>query len=110
MLQDRVPPFPAEQAIEIIEKAYGKSVAMMFSRASMTEPFAAASIAQVHTAALQDGTEVIVKVLRPGVRQLIEQRPRRPVRDCRPCRQILGARQATAAAGDRRRVREDHNQ
>ncbi len=71
MLQDRVPPFPAEQAIEIIEKAYGKSVHEVFSRFD-TEPFAAASIAQVHTAALQDGTEVIVKVLRPGVRRLIE--------------------------------------
>ncbi|MCH8301775.1 MAG: ubiquinone biosynthesis regulatory protein kinase UbiB [Proteobacteria bacterium] len=71
MLQDRVPPFPAEQAIEIMEKAYGKSVHEVFSRFDK-EPFAAASIAQVHTAALQDGTEVIVKVLRPGVRQLIE--------------------------------------
>jgi ubiquinone biosynthesis protein len=72
MLQDRVPPFPAEQAIEIMEKAYDKSVHDVFSRFD-AEPFAAASIAQVHTAALQDGTEVIVKVLRPGVRQLIEQ-------------------------------------
>ena len=71
MLQDRVPPFPAEQAIAILEKAYGKSVRAVFSRFD-DEPFAAASIAQVHTAALQDGTEVIVKVLRPGVRGLIE--------------------------------------
>ncbi|MCH8334747.1 MAG: ubiquinone biosynthesis regulatory protein kinase UbiB [Proteobacteria bacterium] len=71
MLQDRVPPFPAEQAIEIMEQAYGKSVHDVFSRFDK-EPFAAASIAQVHTAALQDGTEVIVKVLRPGVRHLIE--------------------------------------
>ena len=71
MLQDRVPPFPAEQAIEILEKAYGQSVRDVFSRFD-DKPFAAASIAQVHTAALQDGTEVIVKVLRPGVRRLIE--------------------------------------
>jgi len=71
MLQDRVPPFPAERAVEIMEKAYGKSVHDIFSRFD-NEPFAAASIAQVHTAALQDGTEVIVKVLRPGVRELIE--------------------------------------
>ena len=71
MLQDRVPPFPAEQAIEIMEDAYGRSVHDVFSRFD-PEPLAAASIAQVHTAALQDGTEVIVKVLRPGVRQLIE--------------------------------------
>ncbi len=71
MLQDRVPPFPAEQAIEIMEKAYGRSVHEVFARFDK-EPFAAAAIAQLHTAALQDGTEVIVKVLRPGVRQLIE--------------------------------------
>ena len=71
MLQDRVPPFPAEQAIQIMEEAYGRSVHDVFSRFD-PEPLAAASIAQVHSAALQDGTEVIVKVLRPGVRQLIE--------------------------------------
>jgi ubiquinone biosynthesis protein len=71
MLQDRVPPFPATEAVGIMEQAYGKRVREVFSRFD-DEPFAAASIAQVHTAALQDGTEVIVKVLRPGVRQLIE--------------------------------------
>jgi ubiquinone biosynthesis protein len=70
-LQDRVPPFPAEQAVQIMEEAYGQSVHEVFSRFD-PEPLAAASIAQVHTAALQDGTEVIVKVLRPGVRELIE--------------------------------------
>jgi len=71
MLQDQVPPFPAAEAIAIIEQAYGRSVREVFARFD-DEPFAAASIAQVHTAALQDGTEVIVKVLRPGVRGLIE--------------------------------------
>jgi ubiquinone biosynthesis protein len=71
MLQDRVPPFPADEAIAILDHAYGKSVDEIFSRFDK-EPFAAASIAQVHTAALQDGTEVIVKLLRPGVRELID--------------------------------------
>jgi ubiquinone biosynthesis protein len=70
-LQDRVPPFPADEAIAILDKAYGKPVDSVFSRFDK-EPFAAASIAQVHTAALQDGTEVIVKLLRPGVRELIQ--------------------------------------
>jgi len=70
-LQDRVPPFPADEAIAILDKAYGESVNDIFARFD-EEPFAAASIAQVHTAALQDGTEVIVKLLRPGVRALIE--------------------------------------
>lgn len=70
-LQDRVPPFPADAAIAILDEAYGQSVDDVFARFDK-EPFAAASIAQVHTAALQDGTEVIVKLLRPGVRELIE--------------------------------------
>jgi ubiquinone biosynthesis protein len=72
MLQDRVPPFAADAAINILDKAYGRSVDEVFARFDK-EPFAAASIAQVHTAALADGTEVIVKLLRPGVRKLIEQ-------------------------------------
>ncbi len=71
-LQDEVPPFPAEEAIEILNAAYGQSVDDVFKRFD-TEPFAAASIAQVHTAQLHDGQEVIVKLLRPGVQEQIEQ-------------------------------------
>jgi len=70
-LQDEVPPFPAEEAIAILDAAYGKSVDEVFERFD-TEPFAAASIAQVHTAKLPDGPEVIVKLLRPGVQEQIE--------------------------------------
>jgi ubiquinone biosynthesis protein len=71
-LQDAVPPFPTEQAIAILEAAYEQPVDQVFRRFDR-EPLAAASIAQVHTAELPDGTEVIVKVLRPGVRERIEQ-------------------------------------
>ena len=71
-LQDRVPPFPADEAIAILDASYGRSVHDVFARFDR-EPLAAASIAQVHSASLQDGTEVIVKLLRPGVRALIEQ-------------------------------------
>lgn len=71
-LQDMVPPFPAEQAIEILNEVYGEPVEHVFKRFDV-EPFAAASIAQVHTAQLQSGTEVIVKLLRPGVQEQIEQ-------------------------------------
>jgi ubiquinone biosynthesis protein len=67
-----VPPFPAEQAVAILESAYGQPVDAVFKRFDR-EPLAAASIAQVHTAELQDGTDVVVKVLRPGVRERIEQ-------------------------------------
>jgi len=71
LLQDRVPPFPGEQAAGILQGFYGKPLGDVFARFDV-EPLAAASIAQVHSAALPDGTEVIVKVLRPGVRALIE--------------------------------------
>jgi ubiquinone biosynthesis protein len=71
-LQDRVPPFPSDIAVAILDEAYGKSVDEVFARFDR-EPLAAASIAQVHSAQLPDGTEVIVKILRPGVREKIEQ-------------------------------------
>ena len=70
-LQDRVPAFASEQALAIIEGAYGKPVGEVFASFD-TEPLAAASIAQVHTATLRDGKEVIVKVLRPGVKKRIQ--------------------------------------
>lgn len=70
-LQDAVPPFPAEQAVAVLNEAYGRPVDEIFKRFDV-EPFAAASIAQVHTAQLPNGTEVIVKVLRPGVLEQIE--------------------------------------
>ncbi len=70
-LQDEVPPFPGEEAIAIIEEAYGQSVDEVFQRFDR-EPLAAASIAQVHSAQLTGGTEVIAKVLRPGVEDKIE--------------------------------------
>ena len=70
-LQDEVPPFPAEEARAILDAAYGKSVDEVFERFD-AEPFAAASIAQVHTAKLPGGQEVIAKLLRPGVQELIE--------------------------------------
>ena len=70
-LQDMVPPFPSEQALEILNNAYGKPVEEVFKRFDV-EPFAAASIAQVHTAQLHSGQEVVLKILRPGVQQQIE--------------------------------------
>ena len=69
-LQDRVPPFPGEVAKARIEEALGRPVAELFRGFDVT-PLAAASIAQVHAASLPDGREVVVKVLRPGMRELI---------------------------------------
>ena len=69
-LQDRVPPFPGSEARSIIEGAYGKPVTEVFAEFDET-PLAAASVAQVHAAKLRSGEEVVVKVIRPGVRALI---------------------------------------
>ena len=69
-LQDRVPPFPAELAIVEVERSLGQPISKLFSSFQST-PIASASIAQVHIASLHDGTEVAVKVLRPGVEAAI---------------------------------------
>ena len=66
LLQDQVPPFPGEEAREIIEKALGKPVDEVF-KSFDTKPLASASIAQVHPATLHDGREAVIKVVRPGI-------------------------------------------
>jgi ubiquinone biosynthesis protein len=70
-LQDRVPPFAAAAARASIARAYGRPLESVFAEFDDT-PLAAASIAQVHAARLPDGQEVVVKVLRPGMREVIE--------------------------------------
>ncbi|MFV0294187.1 MAG: 2-polyprenylphenol 6-hydroxylase [Paracoccus sp. (in: a-proteobacteria)] len=65
-LQDKLPPFPTDQAKAIIEADLGRSPDQLFSEFS--EPVAAASIAQVHHARRADtGQEVAIKVLRPDI-------------------------------------------
>ena len=71
LLQDRVPPFPGEQAVLMIEKAFGKRLTDIFAEFD-TVPVASASIAQVHFATLKNGREVAVKVLRPGMLEVID--------------------------------------
>ncbi len=68
LLQDQVPPFPGEQAQAIVEEALEKPVTELFQSFEL-KPLASASIAQVHTATLHDGSEVVVKVVRPGIRK-----------------------------------------
>jgi ubiquinone biosynthesis protein len=69
-LQDAVPPFPGELARQIIAESLGRPIEATFASFE-TAPLAAASIAQVHGATLHDGSDVIVKVLRPGMREVI---------------------------------------
>jgi ubiquinone biosynthesis protein len=69
-LQDRVPPFPGPQARAMIEKAWGVPIEAVLDEFE-ERPLASASIAQVHTGRLKDGTEIIVKVLRPGIDKII---------------------------------------
>jgi ubiquinone biosynthesis protein len=70
-LQDRVPPFSNAAARALVEAAYERPVAEVFARFDES-PIAAATIAQVHGAQLKDGKEVVVKIVRPGIRALIE--------------------------------------
>ncbi|MDO5693015.1 MAG: ubiquinone biosynthesis regulatory protein kinase UbiB [Pseudomonadota bacterium] len=74
LLQDRVPPFPGDEAVATIERAFGKPIGALFTSFDHV-PVASASIAQVHFATTRDAEgrerEVAVKVLRPGMLKVI---------------------------------------
>ncbi|WIA14006.1 hypothetical protein OEZ85_002567 [Tetradesmus obliquus] len=70
-LQDRVPAFSADKAEAIIERDLGQPVSKLF-RSFDRRPIAAASLGQVHRAVLLTGEEVVVKVQRPGLKQLFD--------------------------------------
>ncbi|HEX8391475.1 MAG TPA: AarF/ABC1/UbiB kinase family protein [Longimicrobium sp.] len=69
-LQDRVEPFPSEDAERIIAEELGVRVSKAFLEFERT-PIAAASLGQVHRAVLRDGRPVAIKVQRPGIREQI---------------------------------------
>jgi ubiquinone biosynthesis protein len=70
-LQDQVPPFPASQVAAVLARVYGRPHDEVFREFDLL-PVASASVAQVHFAVLPDGREVAVKILRPGIRRVID--------------------------------------
>src|SRR5437660_2403299 len=70
-LQDTIQPVPAARIVQIVQAELHKPIVELFQSFD-EQPLATASMAQVHRAVLLDGTEVAVKVQRPGVRQRIE--------------------------------------
>jgi ubiquinone biosynthesis protein len=69
-LQDHIAPFPTQDAVREIERGLGRPIKDLFARFN-DQPLAAASIAQVHTAELHDGRQVIIKVRRTGIKSQI---------------------------------------
>ena len=70
LLQDRVAPFDSDEAIELLETSLKGSLTELFAHFE-TQPLASASVAQVHGATLHDGQQVVVKMLRPGIENII---------------------------------------
>ncbi|WP_304349954.1 ubiquinone biosynthesis regulatory protein kinase UbiB [Comamonas testosteroni] len=74
-LQDRVPPFDSQIAVDTIERSFRKPLEQIFISFER-QPVASASIAQVHFAVIRDKAgvehEVAVKVLRPGMKSVID--------------------------------------
>lgn len=94
-LQDKVKPFPYAEVEAIVEAELGARISKAFSRFDV-EPMAAASLGQVHRAALRDGRAVVVKVQRPNIRQQI-------VEDFEVLEEIAGFLDQHTALGRRHR-------
>src|SRR2546421_10194303 len=69
-LQDAVPPFGWGAVAAALDRAYGRAHGQVFDSFDR-EPIASASVAQVHFATLRGGREVAVKILRPGIAEVI---------------------------------------
>jgi len=69
-LQSHAPSVPFELIEPLLEEQFGRPLDQVFERVE-ANPLAAASIAQVHSATLHEGTEVVIKVRRPGIQQII---------------------------------------
>jgi ubiquinone biosynthesis protein len=98
-LQDQVAPFPNEQALALIKQAYAdESLENLFAEIT-PEPLASASIAQVHAAKLVDGSDVVIKLVRPDIEPIIQ-------RDVELLYTIAGLAERYWSEGKRLRPRE----
>ncbi len=70
-LQDNVPPVPFGQIAEVLKAEFGQRQAELFKEIEH-EPIGSASMAQVHRAVLADGTSIVLKILRPGIREVTQ--------------------------------------
>ena len=95
-LQNRVPPFDPDLAVQAIESAFNQPLDTLFASFERV-PFAAASVAQVHRAQLRDGTDVAVKVRRPGIVAQV-------ITDLRLLRRVLWVAQSIAPGLRRQRA------
>ena len=98
LLQDQVEPFPGSEARAIVERELKSPIGLLYGHFDET-PLASASIAQVHAATLHDGSQVVVKVLRPGIDQRI-------ARDVRLLRSLAELAQRWHSKADKIRPRE----
>lgn len=71
-LQDQVPPFSSQVAMQIVRENLSKPFDEVFTAFDET-PLASASVAQVHACTLHDGTDAITKIVRPGIQHIIEE-------------------------------------
>ncbi len=71
-LQDTLPPFPYHDVKKILETTYDQSIETLFHDFNKV-PLASASVAQVHEATLFSGEKVVVKILRPRIKKIIQQ-------------------------------------
>lgn len=92
-LQDDVEPVPVAEIRQVIEDDLGMPVKDIFDSFD-DEPLAAASVAQVHRARLGDGTDVVVKVQRPGIAQTVR-------KDLEVLADLAGVVDATTEVGRR---------
>ncbi len=92
-LQDAVPPMSFDDVERVIEEELGARINKLFE-SFVEKPLGSASLGQVHAAQLRDGRDVVVKVQRPGIREVLAD-------DIEYFRELAGFLAAHTSAGDK---------